>query len=481
MSAAFIDVSAHNFLNSSNAINEEDEQEQEQEQQQQQQYLGQDLASDLRNCSISSAGSIDIEGQPVSSDILVALLDRPGEMRGLAACNAQFYEALEHYIKETQGRDAWQRFQDVVYKPRDKLPDRSWMNQISHFLAHNPVFLTKFKESVGYEDDEVSASTPDYTTSTSPTSFVPPRKLTSSQSTGSIMTVGSNHNVGGGGGRRRSRRLSSMSLGDAPDYNDQDGVSFEDAPKVTEGMFATEDQFYHQYQQQNVPAGGRRRRSSYHSIQSEPHPTFVESKIDEVDEANIEVEAQESDQESDHLADLLDSEDDDQEEGQEADHLRNTNDRIKDIGAGSSTPTGRGRSSRNYCDMDLIKLREYPDFQARLPQTHASYFRKAKHLLSIAPSSRRLTATVRRNSILEDAMPPSPVTELDEPRFQTCSELDEEDTDGSSLARLICTTRRQQPDDIAWLNSVMEALAGWPELVDRLHDIVQESLEDSSK
>ncbi|KAL7334404.1 hypothetical protein PS15p_200037 [Mucor circinelloides] len=475
MSSAFMNVSAHNLLNSRNAINEEEEE-------QDQQYLGQDLASDLRNCSISSAGSIDIDGQPVSSDILVALLDRPSEMRGLAACNAHFYEALEHYITETQGKDAWKRFQDIVYKPRDKLSDRSWMNQISHFLAHNRIFLTKFKESVGYEDDEVSVSTSDYTANAPSTLFVPPRKLTSSQSTSSINTIGSNHNGGGGGGRRRSRRLSSMSLGDALDYNDQDSISFEDAPKVTEGMFPTEDQFYHQYQQQNVPAGGfgggRRRRSSYHSIQSEPHPTFVESKIDEVDEANIEVDAQESDQESDHLADLLDSEDDDDKEDEDTDHLKNSSDRIKDIGAGSSTPTGRGHSSRNYCDMDLIKLRDYPEFQAGLPQTHAAYFRKAKHLLSIAPSSRRFTATVRRNSILEDAMPPSPVTELDEPRFQTCSETDEEDADGNNLARLICTTRRQQPDDIAWLNSLMEALAGWPELVDRLHEIVQESLED---
>ncbi|KAK4510893.1 uncharacterized protein ATC70_000002 [Mucor velutinosus] len=450
MSSAFIDVSTHNLLNSSNTINEEEE-----EQQDQQQHLGQDLASDLRNCSISSAGSIDIDGQPVSSDILVALLDRPSEMRGLAVCNAQFYEALEHYITETQGKDAWQRFQDVVYKPRDKLPDRPWMNQISQFLAYNPVFLTKFKESVGYEDDEVSVSTLDYTTSTLPTSFVPPRKLTSSQSTGSINTIGSNHNGGGGGGRRRSRRLSSMSLGAAPDYNDQDSIFFEDAPKVTEEMFATEDQFYHQYQQQ-------KRARWWFQWRKKTRSSGIRPK-------------------SDHLGDLLDSEDDEQEEGLDTNHLRNTNDRIKDIGAGSSTPTGRGRSSRNYCDMDLIKLREDPDFQTRLPQTHASYFRKAQHLLSIAPSSRRLTATVRRNSILEDAMPPSPVTELDEPRFQTCSEMDEEDEDGNNLARLICTTRRQQPDDIAWLNSVMEALAGWPELVDRLHDIVQESLEDNSK
>ena len=475
MSSAFIDISSHNLLNSNNVINEELEEGQDQ-----QQFLGQDLASDLRNCSISSTGSIDIDGQLVSSDILVALLDRPGEMKGLATRNSQFYEALEHYIAETQGNLAWQRFQDIVYKPRDKLPDRQWMNQITHFLVHSPVFLTKFKESVGYQDDEEFVSTP------STPSFVPPIKLTSSQSTGSINTIGSNGGGGGGGGgRRRSRRLSSMSLGDALDFNDDnDTVLFDDAPKVTEGMFASEDQFYHQCQQQNIPAvgfGGRRRRSSYHSIQSEPHPTFVESKIDEVDEANIEVEAREEDEDSDHLADLLDSEDDDDDENNDANNLRIMNDRIKDIGAGSSTPTGKGRSSRNFCDMDLIKLRDFPNFQARLPQTHSTYFRKAKQLLSIAPSSRRFSATVRRNSILEDAMPPSPVTELDEPRFQTCSETDGEDMDGNNLARLVCTTRKQQPDDIAWLNSIMEALAGWPELIDSLHEIVQESLEDNTK
>ncbi|KAI8638545.1 hypothetical protein BD408DRAFT_422852 [Parasitella parasitica] len=461
MSSAFMDISAHDLLNSSNIISEEVEDEQRQ-------YLGQDLASDLRNCSISSSGSIDIDGQPLSSDVLVALLDRPAEMKGLAVCNAQFYEALQHYITETQGSQAWERFQDVVYKPRDKLPDRQWMNQISHFLAHNPVFLSKFKESVGYQEDEEAVSS-----SAASASFVLPNKLTS-QSTGSTIA-----NVGGAG-RRRSRRLSSMSLGDALEYHNDDTISLEDAPKVTEGVFSSEDQFYHQYQQQNAPAG-RRRRASYHSMQSEPHPTFVESKIDEVDEANIQVEAGEEDDESDDLTDLLDSEDDDDDHDDNAANLKSANDRIKDVGAGSSTPTRSGHGSRNYCDMDLIKLREDPEFQARLPLTQAAYFRKAKQLLSIAPSSRRFSATVRRNSILEDAMPPSPVTELDEPRFQTCSETDGEDADGNSLACLICTTRRQQPDDIAWLNSVMEALAGWPELVDRLHDIVQESLEDSNK
>jgi hypothetical protein len=461
----------HNLLRANNTINEEVDEQQED-------YLGDDLSEDLRNCSISSAGSIDIHGQPVSSNILVALLDRPGEMRGLTSGNSHFYEALEHYIVETQGSQAWQKFQDILYKPREKLPDRVWMNQITHYLCHNHVFLSKFKESVGYEDEEDTFPTNNYTTGTAlPGPFHGhPHKLTSSQSTGSINSVGNN-------GHRRSRRLSSMSLGDALDYNEE--ILVEEAPAIPEGMFASEDQFYHQYQQQQqqqpLPNGGfgRRRRSSYHSIQSEPHPTFVESKIDEVDEANIEVDPRSEDEESDHLADLLDSSDDEDDEMNDTNDVRNLRDRAKDIGAGTSTPTGRGHnSSRGFNDMDLIKLRDYPNFQASLPQTHASFFRKAKQLLSIAPSSRRFSATIRRNSILEDAMPPSPVTELDEPRFQTCSENEEEHANGSNLAHLICCTRRQQPDDIAWLNGVMEALAGWPELIDRLHDIIHESLED---
>lgn len=453
MSSAIDYNNYHNLLSEKNTINEHMDEQQED-----------DLSEGLRNCSISSAGSIDIYGQSVSPNILVALLDRSIEMKGLVSGNAHFFEALENYIVETQGTPAWQKFQEILYKSREKLPDRAWMNQITHYLSHNPVFLTKFKEIVGYEDEDMPSN--NYTTGLA---------ATSSQSTVSINTTGS------GGGRRRSRRLSSMSVGDVLDFNDEDTIHIEDAPKVPDGMFASEDQFYHQYhhqQHQQLPNGGfsRRRRSSYHSIQSEPHPTFVESKIDEVDEANIEVEERTEDEESDHLADLLDSSDD----GNDMDDTndpRNLVNRAKDIGAGTSTPTGRGHSSIGYTDMDLIKLRDYPDFQASLPQTYASFFRKANQLLSVAPSSRRFSATIRRNSILEDAMPPSPVTEMDEPRFQTCSE-NEEHPDGGNLAQLICCTRRQQPDDIAWLNGVMEALAGWPELVDRLHDIIHESLED---
>lgn len=394
MSSAYIDVS-HTF----NPINEEEE------------------VDEMRNLSISSTGShIDIHGQAVSSDILVALLDRHSEMKDLVSRNYQFYDTIQHYIIETQGNEAWVRFQDVIYKPRHKLPDRVWMTQISHYLSHNPVFFSKFKEIVGYEEDDDDQDPP-------PPVF---RKSSSSSS-------------------RRSRRLSSMSLGE----DDNESISYEEAPKITEGIFNAEDPFHQ----------GRRRRSSYHSIQSEPHPTFVDVKIDEVDEANIEQD------DSDHLADLLDDDDEEEEVAPTA--------RVKEIGAGYSTPNKR---TQQYSDMDLIKLREFPDVQQDFYKMHPSFFKKAKQLLSLAPSSRRFSATIRRNSILEDAMPPSPVTELDEPRM-TCVEDEEQDKNGH-LAHLICCTRRQQPDDIAWLNSVMEALSGWPELVDRLHEIIQESLED---
>lgn len=422
MSSTFIDsINAHNLLKNKDVIQEEEEEEE----------VDQEVN---RKCSI------DIHGQPVSSDILVALLDRPGEMKQLVARNSQFYEALGYYISETQGEAAWKKFQEIVYKPREKLPDRSWMNQISQYLAHNPVFLSTFKETVGYEEDE------DEYVSSIPSTY----KMTSSSSTG-------RNNSSGG----RTRRLSSMSMGD-----DDDTIFEEDPPKVPDGMFSNEDHFYQQHQQQY---DNRRRRSSYHSIQSEPHPTFVESKIDEIDE--VEERQYNNDggggDESDHLGDLLDEEDDSSDD----DHDINSDNRAKDIGAGYSA---YHRTTRNYNDRDLIKLRDHPDFQANLAHTHPAFFRKAKQLLSLGESAHHFSATIRRNSILEDAMPPSPVTELEEPRFQTCC-TEEPDEAEESLARLICTTRRKQPDDIAWLNGVMEALAGWPELVDRLHDIINEA------
>ncbi|KAI8379312.1 uncharacterized protein BYT42DRAFT_568393 [Radiomyces spectabilis] len=103
--------------------------------------------------SLETPPIVNIHGQSVRNDVLVALLDRPREMQMLAQHNADFYTALRHYIEEVQGSEAWQQFQDLVYSPREKIPDRLWMAKISQFLSHNPVFLGKFKESVGYDDE----------------------------------------------------------------------------------------------------------------------------------------------------------------------------------------------------------------------------------------------------------------------------------------------------------------------------------------
>ncbi|KAI8875975.1 hypothetical protein K501DRAFT_338385 [Backusella circina FSU 941] len=208
-----------------------------------------------RQCSISSNGSIDLQGQYVSNDILVALLDRPNEMRDLVTRNNQFYDALRHYITETQGETSWTKFETVLYKSREQLPDRVWMTSISHFLTHNPVFLSKFKETVGWEEGH-------------------------SRSYLSTAPITSHHyhkQSHGNDSHRCSRRLSNMSLEDV--LEQEDDVLYEEAPTIPDGMFSSEHQFY---QQPTV----RRHSSSYYLVQSEPHPTFVDGTIDESIEKN---------------------------------------------------------------------------------------------------------------------------------------------------------------------------------------------------
>ncbi|KAG0762343.1 hypothetical protein G6F60_007265 [Rhizopus arrhizus] len=382
-----------------------------------------------RKRSLSSiiSPSVDIQGQAVASDILVALLDRPGEMNQLVSRNYPFYESIQRYIRETQGEQAWQRFQDLFYKPREKMPDRTWISCISHHLAHNSLLLTKFKDIVGYIEDVPEVMSPSFYFGTFSSS--------TSSSTG----------------RRRSRRLSNRSF--EFDLTEDESIIEEEPSLFTESMFTNEEQFYQQ------SAGyPRRRRSSCHTLQSEPHPTFVESKIDEVDEAEID-----TGNDSDYLKELLrDTDDDDDEEDsdQDAHNFR----------------TAFKEGNKNI--QGLARLRDYPDIQASLSKAHPGFFRKAKQLLSLAPSSRRFSATMRRNSILEGEMPPSLVTEMDEPRLQTCTDS-EDGEEKEDIIHLICITRRQQPDDVAWLDSIMEALYDWPELIDGLNDIINESLNEN--
>ncbi|KAI9006640.1 hypothetical protein CLU79DRAFT_565907 [Phycomyces nitens] len=109
------------------------------------------LESDDANGLYEPPHSVSIQGQSVSPNILVALLNRPREMQDLAVRNAFFYEAIESYIRDTQGDSEWESFQHIVYAPREEMPDRVWMASITDYLGHHPAFLGKFKESVGYQ------------------------------------------------------------------------------------------------------------------------------------------------------------------------------------------------------------------------------------------------------------------------------------------------------------------------------------------
>jgi hypothetical protein len=246
-----------------------------------------------------------------------------------------------------------------------------------------------------------------------------------------------------------------MSLEDV--LEQEDDILYEEAPAIPDGMFSNEHQFYQQ-------PTARLHSSSCHLVQSEPHPTFVDSTIDELDEAEI-VDNDSKIDESDHLEDLLEEEDDDESDQEE----QNISGKDKSV----HHQHHRLSDTRTRDKTQLLKLRDDPYFQSRLATTHAFFFRKAKQLLAISPSSSHFIATNRRNSILEDVIPGSPITELDEPRFQTCFD---EETNHGDLTKLICCTRQKQHDDNLWLEQVMDALGDWPELIDSLHDIVDESI-----
>ncbi|KAI8086632.1 uncharacterized protein BX664DRAFT_282719 [Halteromyces radiatus] len=92
---------------------------------------------------------IDICAHMVPSTILVALLDREQEMRGLVRHNMPFFETLQLHLGPTQ----WPLFEDILYRDRQQLSDKEWMSRIEQFLNQVPSLLGTFKELVGYVDD----------------------------------------------------------------------------------------------------------------------------------------------------------------------------------------------------------------------------------------------------------------------------------------------------------------------------------------
>ena len=319
--------------------------------------------------------SVDIRGQSVTSDILVALLDRPQEMRMLASRNPYFYEALENYITETQGIDAWVRFQDLAYAPREDLSDRDWIAAITQFLKKNPVFLTKFKESVGYYDDDDEVRS-DY-----------------SDEEDEIATSS--------GGEDQFHTL--LEERGAPEY--REGNEFDEdcpPPRRKSSQLMHPSLVVGQRSPTKRGSSGRRRSSARKSSYLPPH------------------------------------------EEEEQHHY----------------PQQQGPI--------LLTLREFPDIQGRLNLMCPAFFHKVRQRMACPPTS-KLSSVARRNSILDDS---TILEEMDgngaeEARFSFC---DQEES-FEHFKDIVCTTRRDQPDDQAWLHAVVESLDGYPELLENLKEI----------
>ncbi|ORY94026.1 hypothetical protein BCR43DRAFT_352748 [Syncephalastrum racemosum] len=290
--------------------------------------------------------SIDIRGRSIQADVLVALLDRPHEMQSLMQRNKAFYGALQNYIQETQGEKAWRDFHDILLSPREDIPDRAWIATLSVYLQHNPVFLTKFKESIGYDVEEAEEGSED-----------------EDDSEDSMISMESDH------------------------------------------MFPNQAHSEDDLEDAEIPPPPPRRKSLLSTHMMHPAATSP----------------------------------------------------IRPM-SGNYFHTSR---------RPILLLRDVPELQARLPVYYPEFFRRARAQMSMAPNASKLSRDARRNSILEEDA--DILVEEGDPRFNTCEQdhLDSFDR----FVRAVCTTRRQQPDDNAWLQEVLESLEGWPDLLDELYDL----------
>lgn len=108
--------------------------------------------------AVSLPTPIPINGQIVPAAILVALLERDREMRELVRRNDQFFAVLKHHIADREGgAEDWARFKNLLFAPRESLPDRDWIEALGEHLSTTPAYWCKFKELVGYDEAEVEA------------------------------------------------------------------------------------------------------------------------------------------------------------------------------------------------------------------------------------------------------------------------------------------------------------------------------------
>ncbi|KAI8987526.1 hypothetical protein BDF20DRAFT_850732 [Mycotypha africana] len=106
-----------------------------------------------------NGGGNTIQAQEVPDDMLVALIDRPAEMRQLVQHNASFFEQLHQELHSNNNNGSssctWPRFENTLYCDRNILSDMEWMTRISKALSNGPPhYLSHFKMLVGYIGDE---------------------------------------------------------------------------------------------------------------------------------------------------------------------------------------------------------------------------------------------------------------------------------------------------------------------------------------
>ncbi|KAG0343903.1 hypothetical protein BG004_004902 [Podila humilis] len=91
--------------------------------------------------------------EPATSELLVALFDRPSEMETLVASNTEFF----NLVNSSLAPNTRAAFKNVLFTPRQDLSDRDWMVAIAQRLESHPCLLQKFKAIVGWIGSDVDS------------------------------------------------------------------------------------------------------------------------------------------------------------------------------------------------------------------------------------------------------------------------------------------------------------------------------------
>ncbi|KAF9426933.1 hypothetical protein BGZ94_005785 [Podila epigama] len=87
-----------------------------------------------------------ILSEPAPSEMLVALFDRPSEMKALVAKHSEYFGLIKSSLPKNS-RDA---FDALLFISRNDLSDSDWMRSLAQYLEPLPCLLQKFKAIVGW-------------------------------------------------------------------------------------------------------------------------------------------------------------------------------------------------------------------------------------------------------------------------------------------------------------------------------------------